>query len=193
MYTTKQYAEIYNVSQRTVQRWIQNGNIFAVQVGNKYLIPDDEVPVQFIEQEPPQTAPIQPVETLTEQEFAAEYNLTPEQVAQAIYEGKVDVEKDGNRTVITVYSESDLSSFEPEEPDFDDEDDNGFPITDETNIPREDLRQEFATLAEAESYIEPIPIDRLDVTIIKNERGLFRVLVHYEVIVDVETEELEEA
>lgn len=42
--TTKEYADLYGVSDRTVRRWIENGQILAVTIGRGYKIPADEVP-----------------------------------------------------------------------------------------------------------------------------------------------------
>lgn len=47
--TTKEFADLYGVSDRTVRRWIENGQILAVSIGRGYKIPADEVPPSYEE------------------------------------------------------------------------------------------------------------------------------------------------
>jgi excisionase family DNA binding protein len=41
--TPKQAAEVFQVSQQTVYRWIQSGRLEAKQIGDQYRIPADAI------------------------------------------------------------------------------------------------------------------------------------------------------
>lgn len=82
-YSTREYASLHGVSQRTVQRWIQRGLIFAVEVGRAYKIPCDEVNPQLFDLPEPEPEPVEllPDEIYPEEpeeedpEFESEFNF----------------------------------------------------------------------------------------------------------------------
>lgn len=130
--STKAYAEQVGVSQRTVQRWIQQGLIFAVKNDGAYRVPFDEQPPSFYRQQDLTNSEVQPVPAIASPDDAG-----------------FPVEEPPTR-------------FRPEPADFFDEDEEGDedeePCSNPDEFDRADLRRIFSSRAQAESYASEIPI-----------------------------------
>lgn len=185
--TTKQYAEEYGISQRTVQRKIQNGEIHAEREGRKYLI-YDAIP----QQEPgpldePSTTPEQ-TRYMTVQEYAELKGLSQRTIQRRCQLGLIEAERVGRRWQIPIPRVDDERPTD--EHDFNiEEDDGGLQPENENNYDPSQLRKEFASYQDAVEYAQPIPVPW---KIIKNQWGFYRVIVEYDVVVQGPEEEEEE-
>ena len=189
MLTTREYALLIGVSQRTVQRWILEGSLLAEKVGNSYRILENEpepssAPVEVVEN-------VEPVSTssdfYTTKQLAAILGVSQRTVQRRIQQGQIEAKKVGRSYQIPKDEENPPTPYVPEE--FDEGEEPDFPITDETKFAQADLRQEFATLEETQDYATPIPVPFL---IIKNPSGLFRVVIQYDTVLENDNQPEEE-
>lgn len=127
--STKEYASEHGVTQRTVQRWIEQGLIFAVRIGRGFKIACDEPDPQdlgsFPEPEYPKEEPVKP---LTDDEGYPKEEPTEEEEEE---EEPEDI----------------CGGDTPE----------GIEIHHSTFFPRSDLRKSFSTYDEAVDYASEIP------------------------------------
>jgi excisionase family DNA binding protein len=129
--TTQQYAEQQGVSRRTVQRWIQQGLIFAVKIGRQFLIPFDEQPPTFYQEQDRINSQVQPVPAI----------LTPDNAGLP-----VPIPEPRFAPEVPFFADDDeLDDFEEECEDAD-------------AFSRKDLRQAYSTREEAEAYAGDIPV-----------------------------------
>lgn len=176
-YTTKQWAELEGVSQRTVQRWIQEGKLEADLIKGRYYISDGSPSAQPIAY-PKDTKPDEQIAGtlfISTREYAERVGVSQRTVQRWFQQNLLPGYKEKNRIFIEVAAPLPDNPYQPEIPD-DEEDDSGLPITDETLFDPTDLRREFATFDDAARYAEGIPVP---FEIIKNKYNLFRVVITY--------------
>lgn len=129
--STQEFAQQEGVSRRTVQRWIQQGLIFAVKIDGGFRIPIDEQPPSFYRQQDLTNSDVQPLpSTVSPTSAGFPTEETPER-------------------------------FRPEPTDFfdeeeDEEEDDECRNPEDFDI--HDLRKAFSTEEEAESYAGDIPV-----------------------------------
>jgi excisionase family DNA binding protein len=174
--STLEYANQHGISQRTVQRWIKSGELYAEKHGNRYLIPDDEPTTVNPLPQLDEPSPYGRAESkfVTTKEYAASLGVNVRKIRAMIKSGEIDAIKEGRRYLIEIAIVPEPSPFAPEQ--VDDSEDDGFPTTDTSRFDTMDLRSQFVTLEDAEFYKEPIPVPSF---IIKNEEGLFQVIINY--------------
>lgn len=148
--TTKQYAELHGVSQRTVQRWLAEGLIYGAKIGRGFKISSDEIPPTNNYSLPPEGLPVEqpPVDPIGPTEGL------PEELPE--------------------------DEFAPEEVDEDAEEDEDCPgvhTADENSFPRRDLRKIYQTcleaLSDAADYAIPTIVFK------RASDGRFQIVVDY--------------
>lgn len=188
--TTREYAERIGVTQRTVQRWIKQGRLEAIQTGRSFKIPiETPKPAEALKPITEGDSLSADRDFLSTRQYADAYGISVQEVRNLIHEGKLTAEKHGGKFRIYSDTTEKGDKHAPEVPD--DTPESNFPITDETQFDKSDLRQEFATLEEVERYAAKIPVPH---KIIRNKRGLFRAVVLYgaPVTLAVQEDELDE-
>lgn len=187
---TREYARLVGVSQRTIQRWIKNGQLDAERTGNRYSISESE-PSPSAAPPPTKNDPVETLQDrgyLTTVELAGELGVTPGTVRRRIRAGEIQAVKIRGKYQIPLSEQDEDGGHyipEPIEPDEDDD----FPVTDESTIPVKDLRKTHVTLEGVIIYASPIPVPY---RIIKNQEGLFRVVIEYDTVIIEDSGEVEE-
>lgn len=191
--STKQYAELIGVSQRTVQRWIQEGQLEATKIGKGYRIESDVNPQPQTELAPiqkPVPSIVEGADRYTTAEFAAIEGVSQRTIQRRIASGQYNAVREGKRWIILVTPETTQPRELPET--FDDSpEEELYPITNEETLDRSLLRREFGSLEGAQNYLDKIPLPLGIKYIIKNQAGLFRVIVDYDVLTDPIEEQIE--